>query len=172
MKIVLFSLSIFLQFELSAQAWQRQELVSYATVINEILNTESVELLSDKYDYTYILLLDSTHNELVEKIGYQYIEEFRSYASGLAFPSRSVSFVCNKESIQAIFRDDHELRRILESLNHTETPDLQIASFNYPIYFTDKSAVFEIAGPTWSDTYFARFDKGVVQINHLGGTIE
>lgn len=50
--------------------------------------------------------------------------------------------------------DQYEHSRNLDPIHCT---GLQIASFNYPIYLKDNSAVFEVAGPTWTAIYFARF---------------
>jgi len=146
--------------------------IAYEEVINELELSKNISGLINKYDYAFILLLDSTKIELIEKTGYSYIDEFREYAAGLPLSKRTTGFVTEKRVITEIFKDKKSLKRILSCTNTLNSPDILKTKFDSPIYIKGNTAIFETFGPTWSDTYYARLEKGILQINWLGGIIE
>ncbi len=78
----------------------------------------------------------------------------------------------DKPEIKEIFKDENTLKRIIASTNSYGSPDIPMTKFDYPVYIKGNTAIFETSGSTWSNTYFARLQKGVLQINWLGGIIE
>ena len=118
------------------------------------------------------MLLDSTEIKLIEKTGYQYVNDFRNFAPGITLSKQTFGFVTDKKNIKEIFLDKNSLKRILDCSKSYNSPDLKLIEFNYPVYIKGNKAIFEISGPTWSDTYFARLEDGILQINWIGGIIE
>lgn len=172
MKKYLLFLLFCAQLSIYGQPYLKEKVITYETVIKKLKETYKIKNLENKFNYTFILLLDSTNIDLIKKIDYQYIDDFRSYAQGLPLSNQTVGFVTDKKDIKNIFEDNISLKRILIVLKDNNIPDVSINDFNYPIYIKGNKAIFEISGPTWSDTYFATLNNGVLQINWLGGIIE
>ena len=49
----------------------KENFINCDTVIKELKSTENIKSLGYKYDYVFILLLDSSNIELIKKTGYQ-----------------------------------------------------------------------------------------------------
>ena len=160
------------QFPIYGQSLDKSSFIIYDEVINELKSAKNISGLENKYDYTSILLLDSTNIDLIKKTGYSYIDEFRILAAGLPLSKRTIGFVTKKREIKEIFKDENLLKRILACTKTYNNPDIPVTKFDYPIYIKGNTLIFETSGPTWSDTYYARLEKGILQINWLGGIIE
>jgi len=93
-------------------------------------------------------------------------------ATGLSLSKQTIGFVTEKREIKEIFKDENTLNRILASTKSYDSPDIPMTKFDYPVYIKGNTAIFETSGPTWADTYYARLEKGILQINWLGGIIE
>jgi hypothetical protein len=171
LSIALFAMIVF-QTPLSGQTLEKGIFVFYEEVLNELQSTENIAGLENKYDFTFILLLDSTKIELIERTGYPFIDEFRNYVPGLSLTEQTVGFVTDKTEIREIFQDKNSLKRILDCTKKCNNPNITMTSINYPIYIKGNRAIFETFGPTWSDTYYAILQNGVLQINWLGGIME
>jgi hypothetical protein len=172
MKKYLFIILVISQLSIYGQPLIKEKFVIYEDVIEELKSTKNIESLENQYDYTALLLLDSAEIKLIKKTGYQYIDDFRNFAPGLALSKQTFGFVTDKKNIKEIFLDDNSLARILDCSKSYNSPDLKRTKFNYPVYIKENTAIFETSGPTWSDTYFARLENGILQINWLGGIIE
>jgi len=172
MKRYLFILLIISQFSVYGQTSEKGKIITYENVIENLKSTKDIESLENQYDYTALLLLDSTEIKLIEKTGYRNLDDFRNFAPGLALSRQTFGFVTDKKNIKEIFLDDNSLARILDCSKSYNSPDLKLIKFNYPVYIKENTAIFETSGPTWSDTYFARLENGILQINWLGGIIE
>jgi len=146
--------------------------IEYAQVISELKSNQNPEDIGFKYDMCTILLLDSTQLEMVEKIDPLSVEYFRESAPGLALNKSTASFPTVKKDIREIFTDKVSLKRILICLNEEQSTEIDFSMFDFPIYTKENKAIFDISGPTWSDTYFASLGNGVLQINWLSGIIE
>ncbi|WP_062129151.1 hypothetical protein [Geofilum rubicundum] len=170
-KYLLIALIAF-QIQINGQTLEKEIFIIYEEVLNELQSTENITGLENKYDFTFILLLDSTNIELIEKTRYQHVDEFRNYAPGLSLTQQTVGFVTDKREIREIFQDQNSLKRILDCTNTYNSPNIAMTKFRYPIYIKGNQAIFETSGPTWSDTYSAILKNGVFQINWLGGDIE
>ncbi|MBN2571560.1 MAG: hypothetical protein JXA68_05485 [Ignavibacteriales bacterium] len=168
---ILIALIIF-QLPIYGQSLNKSSFVIYEEVINELKSAKNISQLENKYDYVFILLLDSTNIDLIIKTGYPYINEFRNYAASLALSKKTIGFVTEKQYIKEIFNDENSLKRILTCTKTNNSPDIPMTKFDYPVYIKGNTAVFETSGPTWTDTYYARLEKGIFQINWLGGIIE
>jgi len=173
-KFLLFALFAMLIFQipLSGQTLEKGTFILYEEVLNELQSTENITELENKYDFTFILILDSTKIELIEKTGYPYIDEFRNYVPGLTQTKQTVGFVTDKTEIRDIFQDKNSLKRILDCTNGYNSSNLAMIKINYPVYIKGNRAIFETSGTTWSDTYSAILHNGVLQINWLGGILE
>ncbi len=169
--IILFALNTW-QLTIYGQILNNERFVIYENVISELKSSANISELKDKYDYMYILLLDSTNIDLIKKTRYAYIDEFRNYSAGLPLSNRTIGFVTDKTEIKEIFNDENSLKRILSSSKTINSPDIPMTKFDFPVYIKGNTAVFETSGPTWSDTYYASLEKGILQINWLGGIIE
>jgi len=168
---ILITLSAY-QFSVYGQDLNKNSFVSYGDVIKELKSSTNISELENKYDYMFILLLDSTSIDLIEKTGYAYVDDFRNYAIGLPLSNQTIGFVTEKREIKEIFRDENSLKRILSCTKTYNSPDIPMTKFDFPVYIKGNTAIFETSGPTWSDTYYARLEKGILQINWLGGIIE
>lgn len=146
--------------------------IEYDTAIKELKANNNFESIEFKYDYIFVLLLDSTEIKLLKKHSTEIIEEFRNYAPGLKNSERSVGFVTEKKDIKDVFTDKLNHKRIFECLHAENSLDIEYLTIDSVIYIKEQSVIFEISGSTWSDTYFAKLDKGVFHINWLGGIIE
>lgn len=155
-----------------SQSSRKMKFVEYETVVEDLLSSDSLRELQHAYDYTAVLLLDSSKIELVLQTGFQYLEEFRNSALGLSQVDQTLGFVTSKDEIKELFQDQKSLERILECTHSSESTDIEMSEFDNPIYFKGDEAVFRMSGPTWSDTYYARLKNGVLQIKWLGGAIE
>lgn len=160
------------QLTIYGQTSNKTIFVIYEEVINELKSATNISELKDKYDYVLILLLDSTSIDLIKKTGYTHIDEFRNYAEGLSHSNQTIGFVTEKREIKELFTDENSLSRILSITKTFNSPDLPRTKFDFPVYIKENTAIFETSGPTWSDTYYARLEKGILQINWLGGIIE
>ena len=172
MKKYLFIVLIISQLSVYGQTSEKGKIITYEDVIEKLKSTKNIESLENHYDYTALLLLDSAEIKLIEKTGYQYIDDFRNFAPGLALSEQTFGFVTDKKNIKEIFLDKNSLKRILDCSKSYNSPYLKLIEFNYPVYIKGNKAIFEISGPTWSDTYFARLEDGILQINWIGGIIE
>lgn len=172
MKKYLFVILVISQLPIYGQTLEKAKFITYEDVIEKLKSTKNIESLENQYDYTALLLLDSTEIKLIEKTGYQYISDFKNLAPGLALSKQTFGFVTDKKNIREIFQDKNSLERILSCSKSDNSPDLKLTKFTYPIYIKGNKAIFETSGPTWSDTYFARLEDGILQINWLGGIIE
>ncbi|WP_163710724.1 hypothetical protein [Mangrovibacterium lignilyticum] len=168
----LFIILVISQFSVYGQPFIKEKVINYEDVIEELKSTKNIKSLENKYDYTALLLLDSTQIKLIEKTGYQYINDFRNFSLGLALSKQTLGFVTDKINIKEIFLDKNTIQRILDCTKSYDSPDLKMTEINYPVYIKENTAIFETSGPTWSDTYFARLENGILQINWLGGIIE
>jgi len=172
MKKYIFIILVISQLSIYGQTSGKEKIITFDDAIEELKSTNNIKSLENKYDYTALLLLDSTEIKLIEKTGYQYINDFRNFASGLALSKQTLGFVTDKINIKEIFQDKNSIQRILDCTKSYDSPDLKLTKFNYPVYIKENTAIFETSGPTWSDTYFARLENGILQINWLGGIIE
>jgi hypothetical protein len=172
MKKYLFIVLIISHLSIYGQNSVKEKFINYEDVIKELKSTKNIKNLGNQYDYTALLLLDSTEIELIEKTGYQHIDDFRNFAPGLALSKKTFGFVTDMKNIKEIFLDKNSLKRILDCSKSDNSPDLRLTVFEYPIYIKENKAIFETSGPIWSDTYFARLKNGILQINWLGGIIE
>lgn len=173
-KYLLFIIITLITFHLPifGQPLNKSNFVIYEEVINELKSAKNISQLENKYDYVFILLLDSTNIDLIIKTGYPHIDEFRDYAAGLALSKQTIEFVTEKQDIKEIFNDENLLKRILACTKTNNSYDIPMTKFDYPVYIKGNTAVFETSGPTWTDTYYAKLEKGILQINWLGGIIE
>lgn len=172
MKIVpMFILLMICPF-LFGQPYRIDNFIDYKNVINDLKTHANDSHLKYKYDLTFVLLLDSSQIKLIEKIQPEAVKYFREYSSGLTFNNRTVGFVTDKKDIKEVLMDKLDQKRIFECVNEESDLDLVHVEFDHPIYVKENKAIFEIYGSTWSSTYFARLENGVLQINYLGGTIE
>lgn len=137
------------QFSVYGQDLNKNSFLSYGDVIKELKSSTNISELKNKYDYMFILLLDSTSIDLIEKTGYAYIDEFRNYATGLPLSNQTMGFATEKQDVKEIFRDENLLKRILNCTKPFNSPDIPITKFDYPIYIKDNTAIFETSGPTW-----------------------
>lgn len=160
------------QLPMYGQALNKSRFVIYEEVIDELKSAKNISKLEDKYDYLFILLLDSTNIDLIKKTGYPYIDVFRNHATGLSLSKQTIGFVTEKREIKEIFKDENSLNRILASTKSYDSHDIPMTKFDYRVYIKGNSAIFETSGPTRADTYYARLEKGILQINWLGGIIE
>lgn len=172
MKKYLFIILVIFHLSIYGQTSRKEKIITYEDVIEELKSTKNIKSLENQYDYTAILLLDSTEIKLIEKTGYQYIDDFRNFAPGIALSKQTFGFVTDKKNIKEIFLDKNSLKRILDCSKSYNSPDLKMTQFNYPVYIKGNKAIFETSGPTWSDTYSARLENGILQINWIGGIIE
>ncbi len=172
MKKYLFIVLIIFQLSVYGQTSEKEKIITYKDVIEKLRSTKNIESLENHYNYTALLLLDSAEIKLIEKTGYQYINDFRNFAPGLALSKQTLGFVTDKINIKEIFLDKNSIQRILDCTKSYDNPALKMTKFNYPVYIKENTAIFETSGPTWSDTYFARLENGILQINWLGGIIE
>ncbi len=172
MKKYLFIALIVSQLSVYGQTAEKEKIIIYEDVIKNLKSTKNIESIENQYNYTALLLLDSTEIKLIEKTGYQYVDDFRNFAPGLALSKQTFGFVTDKKNIKEIFMDDNSVERILDCSKSYNSSDLKLTKFRYPVYIKENTAIFETSGPTWSDTYFARLENGILQINWLGGIIE
>lgn len=169
--IALFAMIVF-QIALNGQVLENRIFIHYEEVLDELQSTENISELENKYNFTFLLILDSTKIDLIEETGYPYIDDFRNYVPGLSQTKQTVGFVTDKTEIRDIFQDKNSLKRILDCTNGFNSPNLAMTKFNYPVYIKGNTVIFETFGPTWSDTYSAILHNGVLQINWLGGIME
>lgn len=160
------------QIPIFGQTLDKRSFITYEEVINELESTDTISALENRYNYTFVLLLDSTRIDLIEKTGYTAIKEFRDYAMGLPLSKRTFGFVTEKQDIKALFKDKNALKKIIACTKPINSPDIAMTTFDYPVYIKENTAIFETSGPTWSDTYYARLEKGVLHVNWLGGIVE
>jgi len=146
--------------------------IDYDKVIIELKTNKNFETIKYKYDYTFILLLDSAEIRLIKGLEPEIIEDFRKYATGLQFNKMTVGFVTEKKGIKEILLDKSDQRRIVECLHTENSPDIKYLDFDPNVYIKRNMAIFKISGPTWSNTYFARLENKVIQLNWIEGIIE
>ncbi|MFB6344138.1 hypothetical protein ACE1ET_20635, partial [Saccharicrinis sp. FJH62] len=158
----------FIQLTTFGQSTSVEKYIYYENVINDLKSAKDLRNLESRYNYVFVLLLDSSNIELIEETGYQYLDEFRLYAMGLNLSNQTVGFVTDKNNITEIFEDENSLEKVLICTN-LDSSDIKMTTFNFPIYLKDNLAIFETSGPTWSNTYIARLENGRLQINWLGG---
>lgn len=154
------------------QRLEKEKFILYEDVIKELLSASNVKDFENKYDYTKLLLLDSTNIELFEQTGCKDIYEYRHYATWLVSSKQSCFFVTENKPIQEILEEPRALKNILDCLKIENNSDQPQTVFEYPIYIKENIAIFEILGPTWSDIYLARVANDRLEINWLGGIIE
>jgi hypothetical protein len=146
--------------------------IDYDKVIIELKTNKNFETIKYKYDFTFILLLDSAEINLIKGLKPEIIEEFRKYAPELQFNKMTVGFVTEKKGIKEILLEKSDQKRIFECLYTENSPDIKYLNFDPIIYIKRNIAIFKISGPTWSNTYFARLENNVIQINFIEGIIE
>lgn len=168
MKTYLFFTFIIFQVSSYGESFSERDFITYDEVINELQSADTISNIEYKYDYSLILLLDSSNIDLIETIDYSFIDDFRDYALGLPLSDQTVGFVVDSENITKIFQDKNSLKRILDCFNRYSP----MAKLTYPIYVKENEAIFEITEADGSDIYVARYNSGVLQINWLGGITE
>ncbi len=172
MKINLTIILLTISIILFGQPYKVEKFIDYENVISELKKNPNYDNLKYKYDYTFILLLDSSEIKLIEKIRPETVKYFRDYAHGISFNNKTVGFKTEKQSIKEVLANKLNQKRMFECLHTENSPDINYLNFDFPIYIKGNKAIFEISGPTWHDTYFARLENYVLQINWLGGVIE
>lgn len=174
MKLCLIIALLVFQIPTYGQVLAEESFINYEEVIEDLQSTENIQSLKNKYNYLFVFILDSTKVELIEKTGCAYINELRNYPSGFSLSKQTIGFVTDEKNIKEVFEDKNSLRRILDCSHTFNSPDIPVTKFDYPIYIKGNVAVFRTYGPTWtwSDTYIARLEDGILQINWLEGIIE
>jgi hypothetical protein len=146
--------------------------IDYDQVILELKSNKNFKTIEYKYDYIFVLLLDSSEIKLIKRLNPEIIEEFRNYAQGIQFNEMTVGFVTEKKEIKEILLDKSDQTRIFDCLHPENSSDIKYLNFVPTVYIKGNKAIFEVSGPTWSTTYFARLTNHVFQINGLISIIE
>ena len=170
--IVAILLSLILSSEAISQPTTKDRIIHMNAVVDRLMSAERIERMNQAYDYTAVLLLDSSLTEIIEKTGYTDFVEFRDYAGGLKGSEPVVRLTTDKSNSAEIFQDEAILIEVLRLLSEAEDSPNQLQTFVFPVYVTDKKVVFETVNPSGSDIYFGTLENGVFRILYLGGTIE
>ena len=80
--IVAIVISFILSFEAISQPTTKDRIIHMNAVVDRLMSAERIERMNQAYDYTAVLLLDSSLTEIIEKTGYTDFVEFRDYAGG------------------------------------------------------------------------------------------
>lgn len=133
--------------------------VTYDSVINDISKSVSYNELRSKYNYEFIMLLDSSACGIIEKFNPEEVMEFRDNYQASAILTAGTGPVDNQhvnlipiyeKSLPDCFTDKHTLNKILNSLK-SDSPEKEIET---PIYIKDHDkAVIRISGQGWSEVY-------------------
>ncbi len=146
--------------------------IEYEDVIDEIKSTKSSSDIEFKYDYEWILLLDSTEISLIEKVDQQAINSFKESAPGLYLDENIIGFVTAKENIRELFESKELRKRIIDCTNTIDSQDFVDERIDFPIYIKGNLAIYSIHGPSWSATYFGSLKNGIFQFKELYSIIE
>lgn len=155
-----------------SQVYRNVDVYDCDEIINELKKSNGIDEMNSKINFSYLLLLDSTAIDLVEKIDPEAAIEYREYAPYSLFNATTVGFVSYQKSIKELLIDKAEQKRIfLATDGDADSNELQ-AKFGYPIYIKGNTAIFEMYGSYWSQTYFARLEKNVFQMNLIFAIID
>ncbi|WP_075602853.1 hypothetical protein [Saccharicrinis aurantiacus] len=172
MKKSLLIIFIALQIAVYGQTVGEPQFVSHNEVILELESSDNISGLVNKYDFLFILLLDSTKIEIIQKPEYFDIGDYRNLLKGISNSKQTIGFVTDKGDIIEIFQDNKSLKRIITCTKTLNNPHVSLTKIHSPVYVKDNTAIFETFGPSGSDIYYTRLSDGIFQINWLGGTIQ
>lgn len=125
--------------------------------------------LEKEYDLLFVLLLDSSKQDQFYEHDPELEERFLGYSHGQNLNTSTVGFLTSDTGITQIF-DAPE--RIMNCLFEDRSRGNMQHRISYPVYFNRNTAIVELVTTSSSDLYYIRLNKGVVQINWLGGIIE
>jgi len=139
--------------------------VDYNSAIAEIKKNPNNEKIQDKYEFVYILLLDSSEIKTIKRINPDIIDEFRDYSYGLKPKHNIKSLKIKETNIKKLFVDSINRKRIMKLLQpEVGTENMKI---NSPIYIKQNKAIFDISGEIWTTTYFAKIEDNKIKILKL-----
>ncbi len=133
---------------------------------------KDLKLLGNDFDLLFILLLDSTNKEQFFKYDPELKDLYTDYSFGLKLNKSTVGFVTQVTEIKEIFTSEVLKNKVFSCINDTITQQIAKPMINYPIYLKQNTAIVEMLTGGASDVYYFKLEKGIVQINWLGGTME
>jgi len=143
----------------------RLKFVDYNYVIAELKKNPNNKRITDKYDFVYILLLDSSELKTIKRTNPNIIDEFRNYSYGLKPKHNFKTLKIKETNIKKLFEDSINGKRIMKLLKpEMETENIKIDS---PIYIKQNKAIFDMSGEIWAGTYFAIIENNKLKVFKL-----
>jgi len=161
-QIILIGFFFGLIFKGFSQDVEKIEFVKYNKVIGDIYASVSFTDLKTKWDYEYILLLDSSGIDRINEIRPDIVNNFRRNYSTPILENHKKVISSNVKSIKDCFKNESLQNLILN--NTTLETGLSDKKLESPIYIKDdKMAVYEIYGEGWSECdRITLTDKGLL----------
>jgi hypothetical protein len=154
-----------------SKTMSQEKFVNYQEFELAYKETQNLNILSQKFDLLTLLLLDSSHKQKIFKFNSELEELYRHYSNGLSINESTVGFVTQTCDIENLLSSEVLINKFLSCICDIVTLQELTPKISYPIYVKNNTAVVEIIVNENSDIYFLRLNKGVLQINWLGGTI-
>lgn len=145
-----------------SQDIEKIKFVKYNKVIGDIYASVSFTDLKTKWDYEYILLLDSSGIDRINEIRPDIVNDFRKNYSTPILENHKKVISSNVKSIKDCFKNENLQDLILN--NTTLEADLSDKKLEPQIYIKDdKIAVYEVYGEGWSECdRITLTDKGLL----------
>ncbi|NMB65335.1 MAG: hypothetical protein GYA16_10760 [Spirochaetes bacterium] len=161
-QIIIIGFFFSLIFKGYSQDFEKIEFVKFNKVIGDIYTSDSFTDLKTKWDYEYILLLDSSGIERINEIRPDIVNDFRKNYSKPILEKHKKVISSNVKFIEDCFKNENLQDLILN--NTTIETNLSNKKLQSPIYIKDdKMAVYEINGEGWSECDRIRItDKGLL----------
>ncbi|HNY45123.1 MAG TPA: hypothetical protein PKH15_10585 [Bacteroidales bacterium] len=161
-QIILVGLFFGLILKSYSQKVDKIEFVDYKKVIEDISASASFTNLESKWDYEFILLLDSMNINRINEFRPDIVKDFRrNYSSPILVKHKKI-ISTDLKSIKDCFKDERLQELILN--NTTIETSLSDKKLKSPIYIKDdKIAVYEIYGASLSECdRITLTDKGLL----------
>jgi len=149
-----------------------KEFINYEDVITETKSSDNPKELKDKFDYYYVLLLDSTELDLIQNIDPQAISYYREVSPGLKNSEQFGSYKVAEKSIKDVLKNESLLKKVIISIDKENRKGIENSEIEKPIYTNENKAIIFNYGSFWSNTYFLELVGNEIKIKWLVGTIQ
>lgn len=151
---------------------QEHKFVTYQEFESAYRNSYNLEILSNDFNFLYILLLDTCNKQELFKYDSELKELFKEYSYGLNQNKLSVGFVTQILDIKDMFDSDILVNKLFSCISDTLTQQVNKQAINFPIYVKGNTAIIDISTNGASDIFYLKLHNGTLQVNWLGGTME